>query len=921
MKKIFYFLIVLLLLFSCFNFNESAIKASSTQEKGNSLSLTVSIDNKCKSLTETAGNEFYSLENGEYTVKNSNNEVVGIFVLDENGVGHLKDSDKTTLTGLADGTYSIEMSKSVDNKAFEYDNQIKYVTLTSHTPKPTTISVNTITALYGKNSNGQYFSNNQYKLWSTTYGTGIFECGIAEVDSPCSIVDYGSHTLNVSDATILDRTSITEAGYSAELIYKIMYYGRSGPAQWSGFSNYSTPFMSRNGSSWYSGGCSGKEALAAFVSHVALSRAWGKDKGKWSYQSDIAGFSQFWSYVNNAEKAPDDFIVYCWQHSKVHSNEQDMFFGYTLSDTDYDYQQVNMTLSVQYDPIGTILKKESTTDQPIANAQYTIKYYNKSLIDIASTVDLTPTKTWVFETDQQGFITFSDNHKVSGDDLYQYNGSNIMLPGTYVVSETLVPVGYLKSEDFMIKVTTDIGDSVRYYSYDGKKELCNPFINDYLLTEYKEAYLDLKKSSSNNLSSASLEGAIYNIYTDNACTLPAKINNSDELAILKVNQDGSTNKVALIPGKYYVKEVKSPLGYQLDQTIYEVDLEKEQSLTLEVKDDPILYKFKKIDVNGNIVENAIIELYHDQELLATFTTTNDPIDISSYLIQNETYCLHEKSAPKGYLTSEDVTFTVNGKVDEFTIITMTDEFQPEIITRAFFSDGRKINPASSNKITIYDEIHISKLIKSQSYTIKGYIFNTNNLNVSLDEYEESFIADSESTTLTADFDISTVEDNSYVVFEYLYDEKGNMISSHCDIEDDQQIVTCPKTTKIIVIKKDESNPDKLLSDCEVTIFNSDGSIATDANGKFAIKTTNKEGQVEFDLFIIEENYYVQETKAPKGYKLNPEKFEVKDSQITITINDSKIPDTGDICIQAFSFLSFVSAACIYCFEKKKRSIK
>lgn len=921
MKKIFYFLIVLLLLLSCFNSNESTIIASSTQEKGNSLSLTVSIDDKCKSLIETAGNQFYSLENGEYTVKNSDNETVGIFVLDENGIGHLKDSGKTTLTGLADGTYSIEMSKPVDKKAIEYDNQIKYVTLTSHTPKPTTISVNTITALYGKNSNGQYFSNNQYKLWSTTYGTGIFECGIAEVDSPCSIVDYGSHSLNVSDATVLDRTSITDAGYSAELIYKIMYYGRSGPAQWSGFSNYPTPFMSRNGSSWYSGGYSGKEALAAFVTHVALSRAWGRDKGKWSYQSNIASFSQFWDYVNNAEKAPEDFIVYCWQHSKTHSNEQDMFFGYTLSETDYDCQQVKMTLSVQYDPIGTILQKKSTTDQPIANAQYTIKYYNKSLNDIASTIDLTPTKFWVFETDQQGFITFSDNHKVSGDDLYQYNGLNIMLPGTYVVSETLVPQGYLKSEDFMIKVTTDIGDSVRYYSSDGKKELCKPFVNDYLLTEYKEAYLDLKKSSSNNLSSVSLEGAIYNIYTDNACTIPAKVNNSNDLAILKVNQDGSTNKVALIPGKYYVKEVKSPLGYQLDQTIYEVELEKEQSLTLEVKDDPILYKIKKIDVNGNIVENAIIELYHDNELLTTFTTTSQPTDISSYLIQNETYRLHEKSAPNGYLTSEDVTFTVNGKADEFTIITMTDEFQPEITTKAFFSDGRKINPASSDKITIYDEIHINKLVKSQSYTIKGYIFNTKNINAPLDEFEKSFIADSESTTLKADFSISTVEDNSYVVFEYLYDAKGNMISSHCDIEDDQQIVTCPKITKIIVVKNDESNQDKHLSGCEITVFNADGTIATDAYDRPAIKTTNQEGQVEFELFISEEQYYVQETKAPKGYIINDEKFEVKDLQAIITINDSKLPDTGDICIQAFSILSFVSATCIYCFKKKRRSIK
>ena len=919
MKKILKSILILLLLLSCFNFKDNTIKATTSSTKGNQLTLNAKLSEQCEEYAKIAGEEFYSLTNAEYTVFNSNNETVGIFVLDKDGIGKVKGTEETTMY-LPDGTYSIKLTKNPDCSAISDSQQVKYVTLTSNTPKPSTITVNTITALYGKNSSGNYFSNNQYKLWSTTYGTGIFECGIAEVDSPCDIASYGSHSLNVSDAIILDRNSITDAGYSTELIYKIMYYGRSGPAQWQGFSNYYTPFMSRNGSTQYTGGYSGKEALAAFITHVALSRAWGRDKGKWSLQSNIAGFSQFWSYVTNAENAPEDFVVYVWQHSKTHSNEQDMFFGYTLAPTDYDKQTVTMELNTNYDPISTILTKTGSDNKPIAKAQYTIKYYNTVLENVDASKNVEPIKIWTFETDENGCIRFNDSFKVAGDDLYLHPDGHtyIMLPGSYIVSETYVPDGYIKSDDFMIRVTTDIPDSINYYAADGKTLIYDYLENGYSLTEFKESYLSLQKSSSSSLSNNSLKGAIYNVYTDQACSSQAKENNSEKLAVLTINDDGSSNKVALIPGKYYVKEVSSPLGYLLNPTVYEVELTQEETITLEVSDEPILYKVKKVDVEGNIVENATIELYHDNELLTTFITSKEATDISSYLIENESYRLHETKAPDGYLISEDVVFTVNTKKDEFTIITMTDEYQPTIKTTASFSNGNKYIVQS--KATVNDVIHIERIVKDKEYILKGYIYDTSDLNSPLDSCEVSFKAEDSTIDLTTDFEITVEEGKDYVVFEYLYDSKGNLVSSHQDANDTNQIVYCPLTTKIKVIKCDETDKNKHLSDCEITVFNADGTIAIDAYGDQAIKITDRNGEVEFVLFSSDQGYYIQESKAPKGYKLNTEKYVITEEITTITIDDSKIPDTGDICIQAFSCLSLASAISIYFIEKKKRSI-
>ena len=66
-----------------------------------------------------------------------------------------------------------------------------------------------------------------------------------------------------------------------------------------------------------------------------------------------------------------------------------------------------------------------------------------------------------------------------------------------------------------------------------------------------------------------------------------------------------------------------------------------------------------------------------------------------------------------------------------------------------------------------------------------------------------------------------------------------------------------------------------LMGAEVTLFNEDGTIAKDVNGKDCIKTTDKNGDVEFTLNCEPgTKFYAQETKAPGGYHINPNKFEV-----------------------------------------------
>lgn len=69
----------------------------------------------------------------------------------------------------------------------------------------------------------------------------------------------------------------------------------------------------------------------------------------------------------------------------------------------------------------------------------------------------------------------------------------------------------------------------------------------------------------NSLSQYSLAGAQYQIYTDSACTNTAKTADGGN-ALLTTNASGGTETLEMAPGKYWLKEVKSPGGHMLDQT-------------------------------------------------------------------------------------------------------------------------------------------------------------------------------------------------------------------------------------------------------------------------------------------------------------------------------------------------------------------
>ena len=84
----------------------------------------------------------------------------------------------------------------------------------------------------------------------------------------------------------------------------------------------------------------------------------------------------------------------------------------------------------------------------------------------------------------------------------------------------------------------------------------------------------------------SLAGARYGIYTDSACTTPAKDAGGND-AVLITAASGTSNTVTLDTGTYYVREISPSPGYGLAAGTYPVTIARDEARTLSAADSSV----------------------------------------------------------------------------------------------------------------------------------------------------------------------------------------------------------------------------------------------------------------------------------------------------------------------------------------------
>lgn len=189
----------------------------------------------------------------------------------------------------------------------------------------------------------------------------------------------------------------------------------------------------------------------------------------------------------------------------------------------------------------------------LKGAQFTVQYYAGIWEKDTNPKDLgiAATRTWIFETDEQGVVKFEKEYLIEGDELYE-----AMPLGTLVIQETKASAGYLINETVFIRQITGEGSGEIVTTYSP------PVVPEKVIT------YDLviqKKDTYENL----LAGAEFTLYSDAECQQEVAKNVTDENGLLRFEKLYALQK-------YYLKETKAPTGYQIpvdengEQLVYEI---------------------------------------------------------------------------------------------------------------------------------------------------------------------------------------------------------------------------------------------------------------------------------------------------------------------------------------------------------------
>ncbi len=155
----------------------------------------------------------------------------------------------------------------------------------------------------------------------------------------------------------------------------------------------------------------------------------------------------------------------------------------------------------------------------------------------------------------------------------------------------------------------------------------------------------------------------------------------------------------------------------------------------------------------------------------------------------------------------------------------------------------------------------------------------------------------------------------------------------------EQIISAVDQRKVFyvsAIKVDAMDSSKKLKGAELTLFKADGTVAVDKDGNPCVGITDGEGVITWAVEFADDlgGYYVQETAAPEGYRINNEHFQVVLSEdydfainnaVKVVVNDMALPSvkTGDTFNAVGLSMMFVGglAVAVFLFLKKKELMK
>lgn len=510
-------------------------------------------------------------------------------------------------------------------------------------------------------------------------------------------------------------------------------------------------------------------------------------------------------------------------------------------------------------------------------------------------------------TDTNSVLSKYDFDKVDGVNITKKGNSVIFTITDARLTNQTIKIPYRFYAD------SKEGDSL-YYRYEYTEDnvyysgwqICAEFyvsdvLNGYLnLKVNGNGELNIEKESNNpSISDGNdaytLEGAQYTVYSDEVC--------EHQVGVLTTDFQGKTSSLILNAGDYWIKETKAPHGYALDTTIHKVKVEAGKRNTFQALEQPqnaqIEILLEKIDsstkqakpiVNGSLAEAQFIFKFYagkyEDDLdpaiqgikpTRTWIMKTDQNGVIKFKQENKVsgddfYVSKEKqpTLPLGTVTIQEIKAPIGYHLNPIVFvrkITSSGSLEnvhtykvPIVLENAIHFDIVKYENGSDIAVANVEFIHtlpngITEILKTDEHgkieltglaqgqhkiveksTIDGLVVNPH-------IFEFTINANGSITNNTSSLD------DKLMAFET--DSQGNgVLTVYNDFAD----------FKVKLNKINHQN--QQLAGAVFTLYKD--SDCTDVVEEL---TSDENGTLIFKNLDVNQVYYLQETKAPLGYRL------------------------------------------------------
>lgn len=365
---------------------------------------------------------------------------------------------------------------------------------------------------------------------------------------------------------------------------------------------------------------------------------------------------------------------------------------------------------------------------------------------------------------------------------------------------------------------------------------------------------------------------------------------------------------------------------------------------LEMVDAPIKYQIAKVDDNGNYVKGVTLKLTDitdaenptEVELPNGGVTTGKPFELDKVLGAEHTYELVESEYVAGVYKATKMQFTVpKYGTNEVTKVTMED-ITTNIAVSKVDNHGDRVKGA---------KMSVLEAVKNDDGTITPAVDENGNEKAPV----YKFITEDKATDISGyvkgsneesgDVWYILREDETPFGFEKMVDQPFKVTGTN----EEHQVIVGVDTRKqyyVSAIKVDKQNEKKLLKGAELTLYTKDGNVAKEVSGKEAKGLTDGKGNI---TWCVEYNgdgtkdtlsgYYVRETAAPKGYRLNKDNHDVvlsedynfaNDNAVKIVVRDTLLPairtmDSDGFLLAGAVFVGCLAGIALYFYKKRKHA--